>query len=373
VTPKATKRAPKTAWMDGNQLLRDVLEQSTYGSAAGAVAALTLFSHPVTVKQTGNRNLFRVVRRKSQTEIGKVHDASDGMGAMWDDNSAPTHAFRWSNGLRSAGSRDVQFNHVYDRVSGDDVCAGYTALANLCVTPAFLAKLTDTDPEIRALLRYRVFDLYGYAPEGAPIRPDGYERLTWRDCLPPIADLVATLRLALQKSRKSRTAHSVREIGWLFSNFCPDLSTSDAFSAPPRPKITSRGSDSTAMAPALIISGDTQYPAADHHQLVERVADLPANAAKWVGNAATGVDYHGPVSLQKDPFHLHLLWKSADGERCTEVGRYRISLSTLLRDGFVRPVAGGRVRLRFVRAADGTIQIQLNNSSPALPVGTAEL
>ena len=97
---------------------------------------------------------------------------------MFDDNTTPTLAFLWS--ARRKKGPDVQYNHVF----GDPRSpATYTALWNLCVTPAFLAKTTDgsNHPEVLAALRYRVVELYGCWPEGEerPSEPAGYQALAW--------------------------------------------------------------------------------------------------------------------------------------------------------------------------------------------------
>ncbi len=69
----------------------------------------------------------------------------------------------------------------------------YTALWNLCVTPAFLAKTTDgsNHPEVLAALRYRVVDLYDTRSGGLerPSKPDGYDDLEWASSPEPVADL----------------------------------------------------------------------------------------------------------------------------------------------------------------------------------------
>ena len=67
---------------------------------------------------------------------------------MLDDNRAAAVAFEWAHGIRDRP--DVQVNHIWQR--SQDVGA-YTSLANLCLTPAFLSKLTDTDGAIRAMDR----------------------------------------------------------------------------------------------------------------------------------------------------------------------------------------------------------------------------
>lgn len=154
---------------DGHASLDAIIGASAYRTLAQVVASLTLFSHPDTVRQTGCRPVIRVIRNAARR--GDIIEL-DGRRVGLDDNKAPTDVFLWCNAMKRR-PRDVQFNHVYLNSQDPEI---YTSLANLCVTPSFLAKLTDTNPEIRDLLRYRVWKLYGWRPAGleAPAEPDGY-------------------------------------------------------------------------------------------------------------------------------------------------------------------------------------------------------
>jgi hypothetical protein len=97
------------------------------------------------------------VRLRQQAARGTfVEVAGCDERVMRDDNRSTAVAFEWAHGIRERP--DVQANYVWSRSL--DVTA-YTSLANLCLTPSFLAKLTDTDESIRTLLRYRAFDLLG--------------------------------------------------------------------------------------------------------------------------------------------------------------------------------------------------------------------
>jgi hypothetical protein len=140
---------------------------------------------------------------------------------MLDDNASPTDAFLWSAGL--AKGPDVQFNHLWSLSRDPDT---YTALWNICATPAFLAKTTDGSNhlEVQAILRYRAYELYGYAPAGEapPSAPPGYSILRWAPFATTVPDLERELRLRLARNPKSRTAVACREIGWLFSDWMPD-------------------------------------------------------------------------------------------------------------------------------------------------------
>jgi hypothetical protein len=211
-------------WYDGRAVLGQLLEESRYKSVAGAVAALTLFSHPDTVAQTGHCPVFRIVRNPHVR--GKRLPGPDGRDVQADDNHAPTQVFLWANGLSASKYRDVQFNHLYGGARDGAGMAGYTALPNLCVTPAFLAKLTDTDAAVCALLRYRAFALYGYCPDGVPTpqRPAGYAALDWRPPHDAVSDVEQRFRLAMATKPRDRTVIAARELGWHFSDFAPELS-----------------------------------------------------------------------------------------------------------------------------------------------------
>ncbi len=49
----------------GEEAFRQIISRSEYGDLLQLVASLTVFSHPITVRPTENRNLFPVIRRRS--------------------------------------------------------------------------------------------------------------------------------------------------------------------------------------------------------------------------------------------------------------------------------------------------------------------
>jgi hypothetical protein len=53
----------------------------------------------------------------------------------------------------------MQYSRIYTDAKSAEI---YTSMANLCVTPAFLAKLTDTDDDVSAVLRYRAYEVHGF-------------------------------------------------------------------------------------------------------------------------------------------------------------------------------------------------------------------
>ena len=217
--PVARRAARRGSILDGVDQLHALLKQAGYASVAAAVARHTVFLHPTTVAQAGGSALFPIVR--DITRRGQFDTAKDGRRVLLDDNTGPTHAFLWSAGV--GRGRDVQFNHLWNDSRNPDL---YTALWNLCATPAFLAKTTDgsNHPEVMAAIRYRSFELYGErpGPEPDPRRPDGYDLLEWAPHPDPVSDLAAVLRARLRKNARSRTTIACREIGWLFSGREPD-------------------------------------------------------------------------------------------------------------------------------------------------------
>lgn len=204
--------------MDGAAALDDLARAAGY-SVVELLVRNTLFLHPDTVKQTGGRALFPIVRVRGDRRDRGTFTKIGGRDVVFDDNQAPTLAFLWAAG-RSRG-KDVQYNHIW--LAADDPDA-YTALWNVCVTPAFLAKLTDgaKHPDTVSVLQYRSWELYGHRPAETPEpqRPDGYDRLAalWPEPPPPIGDLEATIRSGLGSWRSSRANLAARTIGWLFSD-----------------------------------------------------------------------------------------------------------------------------------------------------------
>jgi len=196
---------------NGESALEEVILESKYGSIEQAIASLTLFTHPDTVMQTGGKGLFRIRRYRAREERGQIVESER---VVLCDNDSPTRAFLWSNGMTHQQYSHVQFNHIY-QLSYDPEY--YTSLANICVTPAFLSKLTDGNHRIQDLLKYRSYDLYGFVPmdEQCPLKPDCYGSLQWADTCNYNGDLKGTIEKKLIANALSRIAISVERFGWL--------------------------------------------------------------------------------------------------------------------------------------------------------------
>ena len=206
--------------LDGAEALEDVLGRAGHRKLE-VVAKYTVFLHPETVKQTNGEALFRIARTRDSARRGCTIERPDGSKVMVDDNTSPTLAFKWA--AQQGRGPDIQFNHIYTGTNDPDL---YTALWNICVTPAFLAKLTDVKrhADVVAALQRRSFDLYGHKPKGElePEPPEGYDSLEWHDPPPPVDDLESVLRRRLKGAPRSTPAKACREIGWYFSRWQPD-------------------------------------------------------------------------------------------------------------------------------------------------------
>ncbi len=226
-SPETRPQAGRTGSApDGVAQLAEVLKRAGYPSTMHAVAAHTIMLAPAVVAQTNGQPVFATVRRDGLTrEAVGSHGRLNDVDVMFDDNLSAIAAFLWAAGI--GRGRDMQFNHIW-QASRDR--SSYTALWNLCATPAFLAKTTDgrNHPEVVDALRRRSFDLYGFLPAGAdePIAPTGYGELEWADHPTAVADLEAAYRKQMATKPKDRVVVSARALGWLFSGWSPDTTLS---------------------------------------------------------------------------------------------------------------------------------------------------
>jgi len=198
---------------DGEAAVESLLKNSDYGSIEQAVASLTLFTHPETVKQTANKALFHIRRYKAGEARKQIVETER---VVLCDNLSPAVAFLCANNLRKTDLKEIQYNHIYQRAYDPEY---YTSLANICVTPAFLGKLTDKNRKVKQLLKYRVWAEYGFLPVGEPTpqKPDVYASLVWAKYLPECTDLQKCLLEKIRRMPKSRIALSIQHFGWIFA------------------------------------------------------------------------------------------------------------------------------------------------------------
>lgn len=213
-----------SAGPNGVVQLADVLRAAGYASTMHAVAAHTVMLHPGVVEQSGGQAIFRTVRRdpRKGEQVGTFGVVA-GAQVMFDDNLSPIAAFIWAT--NSGRGTDTQYNHIWP-ASRD--ASAYTALWNICCTPAFVAKTTDGrhHPEVIQALRRRAFEMYGYKPADSPdpTAPDRYDELQWAPHPTPVESLESAYRHAMSTKPKDRVVISARQLGWRYSDWTPDPS-----------------------------------------------------------------------------------------------------------------------------------------------------
>lgn len=210
---------------DGRAILDYLLKASPWGSIDQTVASLSVFAHPDIVAASGQRAIFRTIRRA--VDRGKICD-----GVMCDDNYSPAMAFEWSTGFKRRGGSDLTCCHLY---AASEDPESYTDLRNLFYAPSFISKLTDNQasllPSRHALnvLRYRAFALYGYCgprSSSRPNKPEHYGELEWAEpfgARTSAYELEDRLRAVLAGKPKDRITKSAARCGWAFSGYEPDL------------------------------------------------------------------------------------------------------------------------------------------------------
>jgi hypothetical protein len=199
---------------NGTKALENVISQSSYKLLTKAIASLTLFTDPEVVKLTKNKGLFKIRKNAANERRGQIIN-----GWVTCDNTSPTATFLWANKLSRKQLKDVQYNHIYSAATYPEF---FTSLANICVTPAFLAKLTDTHPNIKELLRYRAYKIYNFLPKGEeePKEPQDYDHLIWAP-YPPAKytkkEFIAHINANITRCPQSRIALSRCHFGWLLN------------------------------------------------------------------------------------------------------------------------------------------------------------
>ena len=106
-----------------------------------------------------------VRRKKNGEKKGKV----PGENIRLDDNTYPNRQMK-AMGKKFYGTnfKDYTTCHIWE-----DTCYDtryHTCFANLVLLPSALASLSDFCPEIKAILKYRSYELYGWLPEDGEIK-----------------------------------------------------------------------------------------------------------------------------------------------------------------------------------------------------------
>ena len=109
--------------------------------------------------------------------------------------------------------------------------------------------------------------------------------------------------------------------------------------------------------------------------LFSRLVDT-FEAREWNGNDERGArTHHGFVPDKDDPKDIALYWRSDEKAPRRFVGIYRLNLTALLNDGYIRnDTYDGKngFRVKFVHADNDCIYLQKDSNSPRLIVGALE-
>jgi len=110
----------------------------------------------------------------------------------------------------------------------------------------------------------------------------------------------------------------------------------------------------------------------ENNSLCKAVQDIPPDAARrcWTLRADNHGHHHSRVRLSECPLYLELHWRLTVDDSVRRVGVFRLDLTGLLRDGYIRPErehsGDDDVRLRIVRADDGNFYVQKNRHGARL-------
>jgi len=169
---------------DATAMLRDTATR--HGIRLPTLVAETgLWANPEVHKRLlilGGSGAFFPDRRRYRAGQGEKRGQRAGT-VMLDDNSYANGAIKRALGVSRANLIGFEACHIWPGTCYDE--RYHTAIANLVLLPRALAGLTDHDDEVRAMLQYRSYELYGWHPAEAskPLLPANYPE-TWLDPLP---------------------------------------------------------------------------------------------------------------------------------------------------------------------------------------------
>lgn len=145
---------------------------------------------------------MRRARTSAGEQRGQVVD-----GDRLDDNSGANQAIKKAVCGAVDRVRGFEACHLWPGTAYD--ARFHTVIPNLVLLPRALAGLSDHDPHIGAVLRFRSYELYGWRPEHepAPEMPDGYPS-SWREPEPWTSEIGMVLaRRAVNRARPRGGTH----------------------------------------------------------------------------------------------------------------------------------------------------------------------
>ena len=109
-----------------------------------------------------------------------------GYSCIADDNTSANHYIKQaiikSLGLKNCSQslfRDYEACHVWDKAYDPRY---YASIANLILVPRAYGQLTDHCPEVKEMLRFEVYNRFGFLPQNEPVpnKPKFYDKIIWR-------------------------------------------------------------------------------------------------------------------------------------------------------------------------------------------------
>lgn len=165
---------------DGSTLLMDGCEKLGI-RLPELVAACSLWASP---------EVFRLLRADNDLGVwypnfrrarsGETRRTTSPDGILLDDNTYANRAMKQALPAGAKGFDNCTVCHVWAISCYDE--RYHTCIANLVILPSALASLSDYDPQVRAALQFRSWELYGWHPHDRerPLRPESYPR-NWRE------------------------------------------------------------------------------------------------------------------------------------------------------------------------------------------------
>ncbi|MBD5192886.1 MAG: hypothetical protein HDS88_08340 [Bacteroidales bacterium] len=119
---------------------------------------------------------IRNCSQKRQTINGIYQD--DNTRANQAIKHAILHTLNWKKKSKINYFSGFEACHIYDSVKDPNY---YTSVMNIVLVPRAFAGLTDYYPYVKYVLKYRVYDLFGfYVGSTPPKQPKNYQKIKWR-------------------------------------------------------------------------------------------------------------------------------------------------------------------------------------------------
>lgn len=134
-----------------------------------------LAKHPHIRRKRANEN-----RGKHVDEVGSEVYGIKGKEYYLDDNTYPNAQMKAALKRQSIIPKGYETCHIWENTCYDP--RYHTCYANLVLLPRAIASLSDHNANIRAILKYRAFRLFGFKPDDAPEpqKPENYPK-EWDD------------------------------------------------------------------------------------------------------------------------------------------------------------------------------------------------